>query len=74
MGGWVTARMAYRSPITHGLVLGAIFLAAAVVNLLLIPHPVWFWVVGVAVFLPTAYLGARLGATSGPKERTLAEA
>src|SRR4051794_23378764 len=72
-GAWVTARMVYRSPITHGLVLGAIFLAGSIVNMLLIPHPVWFWVLGVVVFLPTAYLGAKLGG-SGPKKRTLASA
>jgi hypothetical protein len=73
-GAWVTARMVYRSPITHGLVLGAIFLAGSIVNMLLIPHPVWFWVLGVAVFLPSAYLGAKLGAGSGAKGRALAEA
>jgi hypothetical protein len=72
-GAWVTARMAYRSPITHGLVLGALFLAGGIVNMLLLPHPVWFWILGVMVFLPAAYLGARLGASAVPKDRSLAE-
>jgi hypothetical protein len=61
VGAWVAARVAGRAPIAHGLVIGVLFLAAAVANMLAIPHPVWFWVLGVAVFLPAAYLGARVG-------------
>ena len=66
--------MAHRSPIPHGLVLGVLFLAGGIVNMLLLPHPVWFWVLGVAVFLPSAYLGAKLGAAPGSKDLPLAEA
>jgi hypothetical protein len=28
-----------------------------------IPHPVWFWVVGVAIYPVATWLGARLGGT-----------
>jgi hypothetical protein len=57
---WVAARVAGRSALVHGRVIGFLFLAAGVLNMLMIPHPVWFWVLGVAVFLPSAYLGAKV--------------
>jgi hypothetical protein len=64
-GAWVAARIAGRAPLVHGLILGVLFLAGAIANLLAIPHPVWFWVLSVALFLPAAYLGAKL-ATGRP--------
>ncbi len=73
-GAWITARRVDRAPIAHGLTLGAFALVGGVVNMLTLPHPVWFWIAGVAVFLPAAYLGARLGASPGPKDEALASA
>lgn len=67
-GAWITALRAARAPIGHGLLLGGLFLVGAVVNMLMIPHPVWFWIVGLAIFLPSAYLGAKRGARSRPPE------
>lgn len=64
-GAWTAARIARRAPVGHGLVVGVLGLAAAIANMLMIPHPVWFWVLGVAVFLPTAWLGARIAAAAG---------
>jgi len=49
-------------------VLGGLSLVGAVVNMLMIPHPVGFWVAGVASLLPAAYLGAKRGARSRPPE------
>lgn len=67
-GAWITAQKADRAPIGHGLVLGGLFLVGAVVNMLMIPHPVWFWIAGVAIFLPAAFVGAKVGARSRPPE------
>ncbi|MFL6193506.1 MAG: hypothetical protein ACJ75H_05005 [Thermoanaerobaculia bacterium] len=64
-GAWVAARVAGRSPLGHGLAVGLLFLAAGVANMLSLPHPVWFWVVGVLLFLPAGYLGGRLAAGGG---------
>ncbi|MCK6623004.1 MAG: hypothetical protein HUU32_18855 [Calditrichaceae bacterium] len=47
--------------VLHGMIVGGIMLLAGIVNMAMIPHPLWFWVVGVLIFLPAAYLGARLG-------------
>lgn len=64
-GAWAAARIARRAPLAHGMVIGALGLAGAVANMLRIPHPAWFWVLGVAVFLPAAWLGARIAAAGG---------
>ena len=59
VGGWVAARKAGMAP---ALSVGAILMAAGIVNMVTIPSPLWFWVGGLAVFLPFAYLGAKLAA------------
>jgi hypothetical protein len=67
-GAWITAQRAERAPIGHGLVLGGFFLVGAIVNMLMIPHPIWFWIAALAILLPSAWLGARRGARSRPPE------
>lgn len=65
-GAWTAARAAGRSHLVHGLVVGVLLLGAAIENLLAIPHPLWFWIAAVALFLPCAYLGATLAARREP--------
>jgi hypothetical protein len=59
-GGWVAARIAGRSAVTHGLVLGVLLTCAGVANNLALPPPLWFWVASLIVLLPSAYVGARI--------------
>jgi hypothetical protein len=59
-GGWVAARVAGRSAVTHGLVLGVLLTLAGVANNLMLPPPLWFWCASLVVFIPAATLGARL--------------
>jgi hypothetical protein len=42
--------------------LGAILLAASLMNLVALPHPMWFWVANVLLIVGGAWLGFRLGA------------
>jgi len=63
-GAWIAARVGGRRQ-GPAWTVGVVLLAAAVFNMLEIPHPLWFWVVGVALFLPAAWLGGRL-AGAGP--------
>jgi len=65
-GGWLAALIARRARVRLALLVGALLLAGGVFTLIQIPHPLWFQVVGVLVFLPAAYLGARV-ATGGGK-------
>ena len=62
VGGWLAARVAGRAGVAHGLVLGALLTMAGCANNLMIPPPLWFWVVSVLVFFPAAYVGARAAA------------
>jgi hypothetical protein len=57
-GAWLAARLARRASVLHGMIVGVLLLVAGVANLIILP--LWFWILGVAVFLPAAYLGARL--------------
>ncbi len=59
-GGWIAARLATRARLGHGLTLGVLLTMAGVASNLMLPPPLWFWVVSLPVFLPAVYLGARL--------------
>jgi hypothetical protein len=61
-GGWLAARLAGRAPHWHALIVGVLLLIAGIINLATLPHPLWFQVVSVLVFLPAAWLGGALGA------------
>ena len=47
-------------PMIDALVVGTVLLFAGVAILVMLPHPVWFTVIGVIVFLPAAWLGGLL--------------
>jgi hypothetical protein len=44
----------------HALIVGGLVMLAAVGNMLSIPHPVWFWVIALTLFLPASYVGGLL--------------
>ena len=58
LGSWTAVRIGVREARSQALIVGMILLAAAIVNMLTLPHPVWFWIVGVLLFVPSALLGA----------------
>lgn len=58
-GSWAAARIAVQWRIGHAGVVGAVVLAGAVANMLMVPHPAWMWV-GAIVLVPLAsYAGGR---------------
>lgn len=59
-GSWLAATLAPRAPLVHGLVIGVLFLGMAIATMLLIPHPLWFWLAAIALFPTAAILGAML--------------
>ncbi len=63
-GAFLAARLAGSSKTTCALIVGVLVMAAGIFNLVAIPHPLWFTVVSLLVFLPAAYLGGRLAAPS----------
>ncbi len=58
-GGWTTARIATGATVRHCTILGVLLTLAGIANNLMIPPPTWFWI-AIVVFVPAAYIGARL--------------
>lgn len=62
----VAARLVPEARRGIAMVLGLLFLAAGVANLVMIPSPVWMWVGGMLAFPLGAAAGLRLVAPSAP--------
>ena len=58
VAGFVAAWIATRAKTTHALVVGLFFPAAAVINLAMLPHPLWVGVAQILLYLPAAYAGS----------------
>lgn len=68
VGSALTMRLAPRARLPHAVLVGGIMLGAGAANLYLLPHPVWFAVLGVAAFPLGTWLGIRLAPSSpGPE-------
>lgn len=61
IGSSVAAKLAPGWKLGNGLIVGGLLLAASVANMLMLPHPIWVWVVGLAVFPAAALVGGMLG-------------
>lgn len=61
-GAWLAAHFA-RPAGWPPLTVGVLLFAAAVGNMLMIPHPTWFWIIAVAIYPVATWVGARLGGT-----------
>ncbi len=59
-GGFAAASIGARSPLGHALAVGVLLTLGGIANNLMLPPPLWFWIVGLIVFLPAAYVGSRL--------------
>ena len=60
VGGFAAARIGSNAPLAHALILGVLLTLAGIANNLMLPPPMWFWVISLLVFLPAAYAGAKL--------------
>lgn len=61
LGGLVAGKLGQPEGMRSALLTGAILLATSILNMVLIPHPVWLMVCTVILYLPFAYAGGRLG-------------
>jgi hypothetical protein len=62
--GYVTARIAANSQVVHATVMGAIQAAVTVSAMFSVrsDEPLWFWITGIVMMVPAAWLGGRLRA------------
>ena len=63
LGGTLAAcKIGDAKPMIYAIVIGGLMLVATVANLIMIPHPLWFSILGVAGIAGGAWLGMTLGA------------
>ena len=60
VGAWLAARIAGRRPMLHAIVTGAVFLFFGIVNLIVIPHPLWFAALDVLMYPLAAWIAGTL--------------
>jgi hypothetical protein len=68
-GGGFAAYLSRGPRVLHGLIVGAILMACGIYQLVVIPHPTWFAITGVLLFLPCAFVGALIGTQPLPGNR-----
>ena len=62
LGGTITAcKIGTAKPMVFAAVVGGLMLVATAANLIMIPHPLWFAVLGIVGILVAAWLGMKLG-------------
>jgi len=64
LSAWLATRLGSGRRRAHGVVVGLILLALVVMNMSMLPYPIWFWVSNLVAFPLGFYLGAKLG---GPR-------
>jgi uncharacterized protein YacL len=65
LGGTIAAcKIGDAKPMIYAIVVGGLMLVATAANLIAIPHPLWFSVLGVAGIIVAAWLGTTLGSTA----------
>jgi hypothetical protein len=57
-GAWVAARIGGRP--FYAFLVGGVMTMAGMGNLIAVPHPLWFTIVAVLLFLPSAWLASRV--------------
>ncbi len=67
-GAWLAARISVSRHARQGMMVGVLFFVGSVVNLMRLPHPVWFWVANLLLVPLAAWLGLHFGE---PDERPL---
>ena len=61
-GAFVAGRIAGRSPMWHGAIIAVFAMAAGLADMMMIPHPLWFWIAAVVVFISSGLCGGLLSA------------
>ena len=62
VAGAITTIVATNGESYRGYIAGALLMASAVANMLMLPHPIWFWFTGIAAIALGTWLGIGLGA------------
>ena len=61
VGAYIAATIAVNHKMKFALVIGGWFLLGGIVNIFMLPSPIWFTVVDLAgAYIPMAYIGGKL--------------
>lgn len=61
VGAFIAAKIAANAKVTFAMVIGVCFLIGGILNIVMLPSPLWFTLVDlVLAYLPMAYLGGKL--------------
>ena len=60
-GAFITSKIAVANKLRYALVIGCVFLAGGITNVVMLPSPLWFSILDLAgAYLPMAWLGWKL--------------
>ena len=65
-GPWVATRLSPSRVAVHGTIVGVILLAMCIANMVMLPHPIWFWIAALIVVPICAILGSRAAVAPEP--------
>ncbi len=63
VGGLSACFIAKESPLVYSAIIGGLVLMGTVINLISIPHPLWFSITSVVAIIVTIFVTGRLGAS-----------
>lgn len=63
-GAWLACKLSITEHRRQGVMIGALFVVASIMNLSSFPHPLWFWCANLIVVPVGAWLGLRFAAKS----------
>ena len=61
VGGLLACFIAKESPLIYSAIIGGLVLMGTVINLISIPHPLWFSITSVLSIIATIFVTSRLG-------------
>ena len=59
-GGFLATRIARTGTLTPALSVGIVFFLFGIMNLIMLPHPVWFMIASQATYIAAAWAGGRM--------------
>jgi hypothetical protein len=63
VGGLLACFIAKESPLVYSAIIGGLVLMGTVINLISIPHPLWFSITSVVAIIATIFVTSRLGSS-----------
>jgi len=60
IGAFVAAKINKQSWRSSAIITGSVLMTAAILNMLIIAHPIWMMITTILFYIPVAYLGGKL--------------